>query len=277
VGVGNILNDVNERILSMETPSKPVDDQISAVPGNWKFDEQVCESFDSHVRKSVPFYDEIQRLVVELSEFFVHDGSRIYDVGSSTGETLSLLARKHANKSDTQFVGMDVSLPMVAAARKKCAELPNVNILHQDATLFSRFERADYVLSLYVLQFLDRDDRFGLVNKVHDDLRVGGALIYVDKLYAEHSILEHMWNDLHWDFKKGQGLSDEMILEKARSLRGVLKPMTLRENVTMLRNAGFTTVDVFFKWMNWAGFLAIKTEPTATVSPAAGETGREEQ
>lgn len=37
------------------------------------------------VRKGVPFYDEIQRMVVELSEYFVRDLGVVYDLGSSKG------------------------------------------------------------------------------------------------------------------------------------------------------------------------------------------------
>ena len=30
-----------------------VDDLITSIPGEWKFDEQVSQHFDTHVRKSV--------------------------------------------------------------------------------------------------------------------------------------------------------------------------------------------------------------------------------
>lgn len=41
-----------------------VDEVITAVLGEWKFDEQVAQHFDSHVRKSVPLYDEIQGMQI---------------------------------------------------------------------------------------------------------------------------------------------------------------------------------------------------------------------
>lgn len=33
-----------------------VDDLITSIPGEWKFDEQVSQHFDTHVRKSVPIF-----------------------------------------------------------------------------------------------------------------------------------------------------------------------------------------------------------------------------
>src|SRR4051812_46554517 len=93
--------------------SRPVDDTISAVPGEWRFDKNVAKAFDSHVRKSVPFYDEMQRMMIEISEYFVRDHSVVYDLGSSTGTTLDLLSTAHAGKEDVQFSGFDLSEFMI--------------------------------------------------------------------------------------------------------------------------------------------------------------------
>lgn len=75
-----------------------VDDLITSIPGEWKFDEQVSQHFDTHVRKSVPLYEEVQKAVIEISEWFIRDNSVVYDLGSSTGETISLLLQKHSRK-----------------------------------------------------------------------------------------------------------------------------------------------------------------------------------
>lgn len=245
----------------MDTPAKPVDEIISAVPGEWRFDEKVAKSFDSHVKKSVPFYDELQDLVIELSEFFVRDESVIYDIGASTGETLYRLAHKHRQKEGVKLVGIEQSQTMVTEANLKLKDISNVRILHQDVREFARFDRADLVVALYTLQFLSLEDRYTVVKNIFRDLRVGGALILIEKVHADSAQTESMWNELHWDYKSQSGLSDEMILSKARSLRGVLLPMTVSRNIRMLQWAGFQRIDQFFKWLNWTGMIAIKREP----------------
>ena len=50
-----------------------VDDLITSIPGEWKFDEQVSQHFDTHVRKSVPLYEEVQKAVIEISEWFIKE------------------------------------------------------------------------------------------------------------------------------------------------------------------------------------------------------------
>ena len=68
---------------------------ISAIEGtDWKFNKNVSNNFDKHVRQSIPMYDQIQKYICSLSEWFLKDGSNIYDLGCSTGET----AKKYFKK-----------------------------------------------------------------------------------------------------------------------------------------------------------------------------------
>ena len=42
------------------------------------------------------------------------------------------------------------------------------------------------------------------------------------------------------------------------ALENVLMPCTVNENAELLRDVGFCSVDPFFRWYNWAAFLAVK-------------------
>ncbi|HEY7714726.1 MAG TPA: methyltransferase domain-containing protein [Candidatus Binatia bacterium] len=234
---------------------KAVDDTITAVPGEWRFDQDVSKAFDSHVRKSVPFYDEIQRMVIELSEYFVRDQSVVYDLGSSTGTTIQLLAEAHAGKEDVQFIGIDVSEFMINEARKKMTRA-NVQFHHKNIMDMDFSPPANFMTALFTLQFLTFADRRKLLTQIKQGLIEGGAFLFVEKVCAEHSSFEDIWMELYWDFKRRQGLTPEQIVEKANSIRGVLKPLTVEENRELLRQTGFSRVEIFFKWYNWAGFLA---------------------
>jgi tRNA (cmo5U34)-methyltransferase len=239
--------------------SRPVDDTISAVPGEWRFDKNVSQAFDSHVHKSVPFYDEIQRMVIELSEYFVRDHSVVYDLGSSTGTTLDLLSSVHAGKEDVQFIGFDLSKFMIKEARKK-VNRPNVRFHHKNIMDVEFSPPANFLTSLFTIQFLTLAERRTLLTRINEGLTEGGGVLIVEKVSAEHSCFEDIWAELYWDFKRRQGLTPEQILEKANSIRGVLKPLTADENIDLLWQTGYSQVEVFFKWYNWAGFLAVKNQ-----------------
>ena len=97
-------------------------------------------------------------------------------------------------------------------------------------------------------------------------------MLIVEKVSAEHSVFEDMWTELYWDFKRRQGFTPEQILEKANSIRGVMKPLTIEENLDILWQTGYRRVDIFFKWYNWAGILAIKNQVVAPRQTMRDET-----
>lgn len=190
-----------------------VDDLITSIPGEWKFDEQVSQHFDTHVRKSVPLYEEVQKAVIEISEWFIRDNSVVYDLGSSTGETISLLLQKHSRKKNVRFIGVEESLPMIEIARKKCSsEL--VQFLQQHIEEINEFANIDLVLSLYTLQFLPLWKRKKVLQRIYNGLVEGGAFIFVEKIRAENSLFEDIWNDLYWDFKQENGLNEQQSYKK---------------------------------------------------------------
>lgn len=259
-----------------EREPKRVDETITAVPGEWRFDRDVSRAFDSHVRKSVPFYEEIQRMVVELSEYFVRDQSVVYDLGSSTGTTLDLLSNLHAGKEDVQFIGIDLSEFMINEARKK-VNRPNVRFYHKNVLDAEFSPPANLMTALFTLQFLTLAERRSLLLRINRSLIEGGGFLFAEKVCAEHSCFEDMWTELYWDFKKRQGLTPEQILEKSNSIRGVLKPLTTEENLDLLRQTGFSRVEVFFKWYNWAGFLAVKHLTPAQTRAHDAKPAREQR
>jgi tRNA (cmo5U34)-methyltransferase len=121
------------------------------------------------------------------------------------------------------------------------------------------------------MQFLTLAARRALLNRINEGLIEGGGLLIVEKVSAEHSCFEEVWTELYWDFKRRQGLTAEQILEKANSIRGVLKPLTADENIDLLYQTGFSQVEVFFKWYNWAGFLAVKNDCLTSAMPTVTE------
>ena len=67
-----------------------------------------------------------------------------------------------------------------------------------------------------------------------------------------------MYNDLYYDFKRENGLTDTEIIDKNVSLRGIQKCLTVEENIQLLKEVGFNKIDIFYKNFNFVGIVAIK-------------------
>ena len=233
----------------------PVDNAIVAADGNWTFNEQVAAHFDSHVRKSIPGYDKIQAIVVELAERFLCDGGVMYDLGTATGETVAQLQQRNRCGPDTRFVGVDNSLAMLERARDKC-DAANAEFHYADVAEMTAFPEARLVVCVCTLQFIPVEHRAPVLRAAQSAIETGGAFLLVEKIRAESDDVQRTWDETLHAHKRSQGLSDAMIRQKAKSLVGVLVPLTLEQNAAMLRDAGFTPVETVFLWDGFAGLLA---------------------
>jgi tRNA (cmo5U34)-methyltransferase len=85
-----------------------------------------------------------------------------------------------------------------------------------------------------------------------------GALILVEKLMGEDSLFNRLFIKHYYDFKKANGYSELEIAQKREALENVLVPYKLLENRELLLRTGFRFCDVFFKWYNFCGMIAVK-------------------
>ena len=86
----------------------------------------------------------------------------------------------------------------------------------------------------------------------------GGGFILNEKVLSENELLDETFVEMHHDFKKGHGYSKMEISKKRDALENVLVPLKLSKTISLVREAGFTAVDIFFKWNNFAGLIALK-------------------
>ena len=84
------------------------------------------------------------------------------------------------------------------------------------------------------------------------------SFIFVDKIKTPVLDIHDMYNDLYYDFKRENGLTDTEIIDKNVSLRGVQKCLTVEENLQLMWNVGFRKTDIFLKYNNFVGIIAIK-------------------
>lgn len=65
--------------------------------------------------------------------------------------------------------------------------------------------------------------------------------------------------ELHHDEKRAAGYSEDEITRKALQLEGALVPVTAAWNVDLLRSAGFRDVDCFWRSLNFAAWVAVRS------------------
>ena len=71
-------------------------------------------------------------------------------------------------------------------------------------------------------------------------------------------MLNRLFIEHYYAYKREQGYSDTEITQKRQALENVLVPYRMEENVALLQGAGFTHVEDFFRWYNFSGIIAVK-------------------
>lgn len=120
------------------------------------------------------------------------------------------------------------------------------------------FFQSDVFVANYTLQFIRPPKRQELVNEIYKNLNKGGIFIMSEKILYEDAFLSKNMIELYADYKERQGYSKIEIAAKREALENVLIPYSEKENLDMLKNAGFEKIESVFKWVNFETFIAFK-------------------
>jgi len=223
---------------------------------HFKFQDFEPSEFKDHISKSIPNYKGMRYLLPNLASNFLVSNSNIYDIGCSAGDLILELQEKfnpiHDNLS---YIGYDVQaslLPNLEYARN-CSFFPR-DVTEESLTLFN----TSLVFSLFTLQFIPLPKRIKLVKKIYNALDKRGAFFVCEKIYSANGLTEDLFTFSNYDLKVYNGFSTKEIIGKQQKLRGVMFPLSQKENEEMFREAGFEVVEVFFKSLNFVGWILVK-------------------
>ncbi|HEX5048059.1 MAG TPA: carboxy-S-adenosyl-L-methionine synthase CmoA [Gammaproteobacteria bacterium] len=226
---------------------------------DFKFNETVAAVFDDMVSRSVPSYAEIQRMLVELGVYFATEGSNVYDLGCSTGTTLALL--QQSLPVCAKLHGIDSSGEMLAQCRSKLEQVglaDTIELRREDLDTGVTIENASVVMLVLTLMFVRPLNRERLIAGIYRGMNENGCLLVVEKVLGDGSLFNRLFIERYYAYKRRMGYSELEISQKREALENVLIPYRLQENRDLLLKAGFREVEVFFKWYNFAGFVAVK-------------------
>ncbi len=238
------------------------DDQIYANQRKtypFKFDEQVAGVFSDMIKRSVPGYSDIIKIISKLASQFIVPVSNCYDLGCSLGA--ASLAMSHGNLSKgVTIYGVDNSEAMLTRCQSKIEAFRHktpIKLVHDDICDIKVVD-ASLVILNYTLQFIEKDKREKLLANIFDGMLPGSALVLSEKVIFEDAKVNQLMIDLHHQFKRENGYSELEISQKRSALDNVLIPESIQAHKERLNAVGFAHVSCFIQQLNFASFIAIK-------------------
>lgn len=222
----------------------------------WEFDGEVADVFDDMLKRSIPQYDLMRSLVAKLGFKYAKPGSCIVDIGCSRGEAINPFVVRYGDVCD--FLLLDVSEPMLDVCRRRFSEYDSVSVRSHDLRGGIPSCDATLVLSVLTVQFTPIEYRHKILKSIYDNLRDGGAFIFVEKVLGNTSEIDSALVSEYYKMKSDNRYTQQQIENKRKSLEGVLTPITSEWNEDLLRKTGFSQVDCFWRCLNFAGWIAVK-------------------
>lgn len=234
-----------------------MDSSLGHVPekSRWEFDASVTECFDDMLARSIPQYEVMRDAVTSIGTWYA-EKRLVVDLGCSRGGALAPFA-----DSGHPCLGVEISQPMLAASQFRFEDEIKaglVEIAEMDLRHDYPEEMASVTLAVLLLQFVPIEYRQQIVRNAYLHTVPGGVMIVVEKILGDSHELNQMMVATYLDRKMARGYTREEIDRKKLSLEGVLVPVTAAMNIGFLLRAGFSQVDCFWRWMNFAAWVAVK-------------------
>ncbi len=166
---------------------------------------------------------------------------RVLDLGTGDGRLLSLVADRF---SGVEGIGLDSSAPMLERAAERFAGRAEIELRSHDLSEpLDESGRFDAVVSGLAIHHLEDERKRQLFGEVHELLAPGGV-------FADLDLVRSATPGLHERFRREIGRVEDDPSDRLADLA---------DQMTWLREAGFSGVDCHFKWLELALLAATKS------------------
>jgi tRNA (cmo5U34)-methyltransferase len=213
-----------------------------------------AEAYDGLRRRLIPPFETFYRTAVEALELASHPPRRILDLGAGTGLYSSFVRESYP---DVELVLLDGAPAMLELAKSAISEpatffVADLNDLLPDG-------KFDAVISALAIHHLEDVDKRALFARVHDALEHGGLFINAEQVSGPSEALDAHYGKWHRASSMKLGASaDEWAAAEARMAFDHCS--TVGEQLTWLKEAGFSEVDCLFKHYGFAVLFARRAD-----------------
>lgn len=207
----------------------------------------------SEREKMIPGFYDFYGAVVDM----VSQKRNIMELGTGTGMLTELIL---ASYPDVRINGIDLTNEMLIQAEKKLRKYKDrLSLKSGDFNTIHFGNNYDAVVSSLSIHHLTSNDKKKLYKKIFNSLKKGGVFINADMVKSESGFIQKLYLTKWKNFMRRGNVSKESIKRRLQGVKKVDIYDTAQDQLTWLKKAGFKSVDVFWKYWNFAVFGGFKT------------------
>jgi tRNA (cmo5U34)-methyltransferase len=213
-----------------------------------RFEKEPAPGYGEQMQKWIPGYDEAHALILDALRLHLPPASRLLDLGAGTGRVSKIILEAF---DDCHISLTDFSANMLAEAPRKLAGYAG----RFDTTAGDFFSEAvnypeasfDGVVSVFAVCHGRGEETYrALYRKIQRWLKPGGGFICYDHVLGDTQKFTVL-NMARWKQYMELSQSKESIQEGIVSTYQEDSPLSLRQHLRLLEEAGFSAADVLWK------------------------------
>ncbi|HMJ72617.1 MAG TPA: class I SAM-dependent methyltransferase [Solirubrobacterales bacterium] len=205
---------------------------MDRAPGEWSDPGRVAE----YLSREIPHRLTAEQMLLEALPSRVE---HLLDLGTGDGRMIALVRSRHP---EARVVGLDTSEPMLARAADRFAADPLVELQAHELGLPLPVEGPfDAIVSGLAIHHLEDERKRELFGEVL-------ALLIPGRVFANLDLVSSASPQIHERFRREIGRTED---DPSDCLAD------LGEQLSWLRDAGFSEVDCHFKWLELALLVAL--------------------
>ena len=221
----------------------------------------IPEIYENVVRQMMPFYDIFQAEAVDVVKTVKPDVKQWLDTGCGTGNLVELALKAFP---DTCFILADPTEKMLQAAvtrlnatyGKRLTFLPTTPT--EGLPAYKDVLKPQVITAILCHHYYQKEQRRKATDICYQLLDPGGVYITLENTRPDSVQGTHLTIERWKRFQVEHGRTAIMAEKHAARFNSEYFPVTVQEHLTLLKETGFKTVELFWKSHMQAGFYAIK-------------------
>lgn len=210
--------------------------------------------YDRKIAQTLPYYEQFYEQVIELVKVYNHNPVRWLDIGCGTGKMGSVAFE---NVDLEKFVFCDSSEEMIRIAKTRFM-CHNAEFSVCDVQKLTYTDEFDIITAIQVNHYLRTDERKIALQKYYAALKDNGLYISFENFAPFTDSGKRIYLKKWKRYQMEQGKSPEECREHINRYGKDYFPITLSENLELMRNSGFKAVEILWLSNMQVGLWGIK-------------------
>ena len=216
-------------------------------------DPQAVARYGEGPPRLVPGFADLQRMVMLLLAERAPDDARVLVLGAGGGLEIKAFAEARAGWS---FDGVDPSAAMMDLAKTTLGPLAARTQLHHgfiDSAPDGPFDAATCILTLH---FVEREERLRTLREVRRRLKPGAPFAVAHFSFPQEAGERVLWLARYAAFAVASGVEPAQAENARAAIAARLPILAPEDDEQLLRDAGFSGVDLFYAGFAFRGWAA---------------------